>query len=152
MGYARVNWGRIQKTFKSRVPKIKFRQPEGRNKKQSKILGNALCDGKHFHLVLNEILDEFNSCGYSLQDNFLDRLRDMDYATFLKTSYWRAIKEYCHKRAYSECEACGSKDNIEVHHMTYKHARRELFYLDDLIVLCRRCHAEAHKKSLHESH
>lgn len=49
------------------------------------------------------------------------------------------------------CQICGSKVNLEVHHLTYyvdghSIVGREAEYLDKLITLCGKCHAAQHKK------
>lgn len=67
-----------------------------------------------------------------------------NYAKFLKTSYWKKVRLLVFKRDGFKCVICGSTENINVHHSTYKHHFDELNHLDDLITLCKNCHNEAH--------
>ena len=41
-----------------------------------------------------------------------------------------------------ECEVCGCSVNLNVHHESYRNYGNE--DLDDLVVLCRKCHEERH--------
>lgn len=41
-----------------------------------------------------------------------------------------------------ECVACGSKEDLHIHHKRYKYPIR----ITDLVRLCRRCHVEIHQK------
>jgi 5-methylcytosine-specific restriction endonuclease McrA len=41
------------------------------------------------------------------------------------------------------CVACGSTADLEVHHLTPARAADDPFDVDDLVTLCRRCHAQA---------
>lgn len=72
------------------------------------------------------------------------RLMAMDYGDFLKTKYWTAISMYLKHKADGKCSRCGSTDNLNVHHKSYAHHGLELFYLDDLTVLCEHCHSGEH--------
>lgn len=69
-----------------------------------------------------------------------------DYRRYLSSNKWRdkrseaiAVSGYC-------CEKCGVSKwsvRLEVHHITYERLGEER--LGDLMVLCRECHAEAHR-------
>jgi 5-methylcytosine-specific restriction endonuclease McrA len=45
-------------------------------------------------------------------------------------------------RARNKCELCGKRVPLDVHHRTYDRYGDEL--VDDLIALCRECHARHH--------
>lgn len=67
--------------------------------------------------------------------------REYYRTVYLKTDHWRHLKS--RKLAIVKaCEFCGSKSNLDVHHRRY----RQLYdvELDDLAVLCRKCHDELH--------
>ena len=72
----------------------------------------------------------------------LKELKTMDYAVYLKTPEWiaksRQAKERCH--CCQECGACGVE--LHVHHLTYERRGEEL--PEDLVVLCKSCHAKVH--------
>ena len=79
----------------------------------------------------------------ALYDNArLAELKSMDYQTFLKTDEWQRKRLDAIENARGQCERCGSKDGIQVHHKTYERRGEEL--PEDLIVLCLRCHKNEH--------
>src|SRR5208282_4015560 len=69
------------------------------------------------------------------------------YFAYLKTPHWRAFKErWCKWYGRSGrwgCMICGEK-RFELHHTTYERIGHEL--LTDVVPLCRRHHAEAHRR------
>jgi len=73
----------------------------------------------------------------------IDRLKVMQYTGFLKTLYWRIIRE----RVIAEqicCQYCGSKNQLNVHHLDYSQRGQEYRDLSCLILLCRDCHGTEH--------
>lgn len=70
----------------------------------------------------------------------------LTYQDFLHSPYWRVVREYALERARYRCELCGSKRRLNVHHKTYEHHGLEHLHTEDLIVLCKRCHARFHGK------
>jgi len=72
--------------------------------------------------------------------------KNLSYGEFLKTSYWAVVREYVLESRGGCCAICPSKKNLNVHHKTYIHHFYEHAHLEDLIVLCRECHAKFHNK------
>ena len=71
----------------------------------------------------------------------------MNYYDFLKTPYWKIISEKVKKKSKYRCQRCGSRNNLEVHHITYdNHGREHIFWKEDLICLCSICHRSKHKQ------
>ena len=69
-----------------------------------------------------------------------------DYANYLRTEHWRALRQVMLCRAGGYCRRCREQsDQLEVHHRDYRHlgAERER----DLIVLCHECHSIEHRKN-----
>ena len=67
----------------------------------------------------------------------------MTYSEYIQTEEWAALREQALIRACYECEECGSPFRLQVHHIEYLsdwHSDN----LDNLKVLCRKCHAWAH--------
>lgn len=65
------------------------------------------------------------------------------YRAYLKTEHWAALRQQAIDRDGTQCVQCGSSKNINVHHIRY----RQTFWdtlLEDLKVLCRKCHAKEH--------
>lgn len=57
--------------------------------------------------------------------------RQKDYHTFRESLL----------EIYDGCQRCGSKENLEIHHLTYLSPK-----FKDLIILCRNCHRQLHRK------
>lgn len=77
-------------------------------------------------------------------------LQAMPYDEFLQTIYWDIIRGYKLYKAHYKCELCNQNGQLHVHHKTYENHGNEHEHLDDLIVLCRDCHAKFHNKLDHE--
>lgn len=103
---------------------------------------NILCPNFHKKTVDINMLIEFSKENKNLEEFIIK----MKYSDFLKTLYWRSITKYKKERSNYKCELCGSTENLQIHHKTYIHHGKEIFYLNDLIVLCGRCHKNEHKR------
>lgn len=73
-------------------------------------------------------------------------LQEMPYSNFLKTHYWEIVRNYVLYKKNNKCHLCPNNKYLQVHHRTYEHRGSEIFHLDDLIVLCKRCHSKHHDK------
>lgn len=70
-------------------------------------------------------------------------IKNMPYNDFLTTKYWQAItkqKKYNHP----SCEKCKGTEKLHTHHPNYDIRGYELFKMDELVVLCHRCHLDEH--------
>lgn len=66
------------------------------------------------------------------------------YSAFINSPQWRAIRAGAIFAAGAQCENCGSRRRLEVHHLTYaRFGGCEL--PSDLRVLCERCHQAEHE-------
>lgn len=66
-----------------------------------------------------------------------EQLRDKRWHIFRS-----AALEYYHRR----CACCGSKENLQVHHIRYKKERYAWEYnFNDVVVLCKDCHKKEHE-------
>lgn len=68
----------------------------------------------------------------------------MSYEKFLQSVYWKKVRKIILKRDNHMCRICQSKDNLAVHHTTYKHHLDEMNHLDNLMTMCNGCHHEFH--------
>ena len=75
-----------------------------------------------------------------------DYLNSLSYVDFLKTNYWVNIRKKILKKYGYKCALCDNVNELNVHHRTYKNHGREHEHLEDLIVLCKECHAKFHDK------
>jgi uncharacterized protein YlaI len=67
-----------------------------------------------------------------------------DYATYLQSSEWRRFRQERIDKDHHRCVICGSRDNLNVHHLNYK----VMYEVDWLVTLCRDCHSRLHKEIL----
>jgi len=56
---------------------------------------------------------------------------------------WRVLRAKVLLRDGEHCQKCGSKDRLEVHHVTPRHLGGS-DELSNLVTLCKKCHARAH--------
>jgi len=70
---------------------------------------------------------------------------NLDYNEYLHSIYWEIIKQYLHY-SHRQCALCGLKKYLDVHHKTYEHLGYEILFLEDLEVICFRCHKKIHEK------
>jgi 5-methylcytosine-specific restriction endonuclease McrA len=69
---------------------------------------------------------------------------DIGYREYLRSDWWRAQVIYARERAGNRCQLCNDGQALSVHHRTYERLGYEAE--QDLIVLCRACHAKFHDK------
>lgn len=70
----------------------------------------------------------------------------IDYHAYLNTEQWHRLKRQRILFDRLQCAMCGTAKNLQVHHITYERLGRE--ELDDLITLCKECHAKVHENDL----
>jgi hypothetical protein len=61
-------------------------------------------------------------------------------------SYWGEVKKRVHERD-RVCQHCGSSQRLHVHHKNYFHRGDELNHMEDLVLLCSKCHGTLHRTS-----
>lgn len=71
-----------------------------------------------------------------------ERPEILNYHEYLRSDSWRRVRERKLREAGRVCSLCPSVSNLHVHHRTYERLGKER--LDDLVVLCRRCHSRHH--------
>lgn len=67
------------------------------------------------------------------------------YRKHLKSDYWCSVRADVLTRDKNTCQHCGSRRNLQIHHLTYEHVYQEKEYLQDLLTLCEDCHKTEHK-------
>jgi 5-methylcytosine-specific restriction endonuclease McrA len=65
------------------------------------------------------------------------------YSEYMKSDRWRRVRERRIFKDRGMCFVCGSRHNLEVHHVSYRNLGRER--MRDLITLCREHHRMFHK-------
>jgi len=72
-----------------------------------------------------------------------------DYKEYLLSKKWSWYRIKILKRDNFQCSECESKENLNVHHLTYRNLGNE--QMKDLITLCNKCHKKAHFYDLNKS-
>jgi len=69
------------------------------------------------------------------------RLGKRKYKSHLKSKHWKEIREFFKGKP---CTKCNSKENINIHHLTYRFlgTKKER---DSCIPLCKYCHKDVHE-------
>lgn len=69
---------------------------------------------------------------------------ESDYQAISKE--WQEIRDFIQKRDGGKCRYCGSAINVQVHHRQYPELWGEE-NMDDLELVCLKCHAKIHNKT-----
>lgn len=81
-----------------------------------------------------------------------EELRSMTYYEYLKTPEWRDKRAAAIHRAAYRCQLCNAHGNdvvLQAHHRSYETLGQELS--NDLVVLCKPCHARHHYSNRHSA-
>ena len=70
----------------------------------------------------------------------------MNYHEYMESDEWKAVRGKRMKLDHFQCTMCGTAKNLTVHHITYDRLGRE--DMDDLITLCKGCHAKVHENDI----
>ena len=68
---------------------------------------------------------------------------DERYSEYLKSEKWREVRQKVIERDGYVCSVCGSKEDLCVHHLTYRHIYDET--MEDLVTVCTNCHRDIHE-------
>ena len=69
-------------------------------------------------------------------------MNKQEYQEYLKSEHWKNLRGQKIRGKGAICEICGSKENINIHHMEYKNIYDIKAY--QLRVLCKTCHETIH--------
>lgn len=67
-----------------------------------------------------------------------------NYDVFLNSNYWKYVRDLKIATSGGKCQICGCRKGLNVHHNTYAHHYNEHLHLEDLVVLCSKCHEKFH--------
>lgn len=82
-----------------------------------------------------------------VDDGIAEYIKALPYAVFLKTPYWEAIARRVRSNAKFKCQICSSKETLNIHHNTYaRHGYEHIYWKEDLICTCNKCHSKHHGK------
>jgi hypothetical protein len=87
---------------------------------------------------------------YLVRDSILRNHGYKSYDEFLRSEYWKSVREKVktgkYKEKYCKCNICDSEENIHLHHNTYRWMLTK-YELREIISLCRDCHLRLHQIS-----
>lgn len=66
------------------------------------------------------------------------------YNAYIASPEWQEKRKEVFEHKWCACEACGSTKYLHIHHGTYRRLYNEK--IEDLFVLCGKCHTELHEK------
>lgn len=69
-------------------------------------------------------------------------LRRLRYREYLRSAHWHRVRTLALERAQYQCALCPETSTLDVHHKSY--ARKGFEQPEDVVVLCRGCHARHH--------
>lgn len=78
-------------------------------------------------------------------DTTAQDINRMTYAEYLKSGHWKELRKRRLKLDKYSCQLCATKDGLHVHHKHYRGGLAQT-KLEDLITLCKDCHAKHHGK------
>ncbi len=99
--------------------------------------------GREMFRSLHTPIKRFSALQKLITSQEIARLKAIQYKGFLKTLYWRIIREYIIAE-HTCCQYCGSKNQLNVHHLEYSQRGQEYRDLSCLVLLCRDCHKTGH--------
>jgi 5-methylcytosine-specific restriction endonuclease McrA len=76
-----------------------------------------------------------------------ERHKFLSYYDYLHSDEWQRKRRQRLKLDGYRCQMCGSGTNVQVHHISYDNLRKDA-EIDDLVTLCRACHAKVHSTDL----
>jgi hypothetical protein len=71
-------------------------------------------------------------------------MNGLEYNRYITSAYWLARRDAYWRSHPKICQACGSGDDIQLHHQTYERVGHELD--EDLVPLCQVCHSLVHQR------
>jgi hypothetical protein len=64
------------------------------------------------------------------------------YKEYLHSEHWQQMRKKVYESRKAECQKCQGRKTLEIHHLTYERIGHES--LDDLLILCGKCHEKEH--------
>jgi hypothetical protein len=89
------------------------------------------------HVILQYEWDMLTSAPSKIKNKF-------EYLYYLQSDEWKELSQRVKEKAGWKCSECGSRENLEVHHLTYDRLFNEC--IEDLVCLCSQCHENRHRE------
>jgi len=101
-------------------------------------------DNSTFHI---ELMLPYNEIGKKINFSDMqtsDKVKPNNYHIYLLSEQWAIVKRIALAFFNNQCQLCGSKEKLNVHHKNYSKVGNET--LEDVILLCNECHKTFHNK------
>ena len=69
-------------------------------------------------------------------------MRNMQYNEYLKSDHWQKLRKLAWYKFPHKCSICGTKDDLVLHHRTYKDLGHES--LNQITIICQTHHTAIH--------
>ena len=69
---------------------------------------------------------------------------------YYQSAYWNRVRGAILYGRGGKCEQCASTLNLQVHHASYEHVFSDMSHLENLKLLCEKCHHIVTKKAREE--
>jgi len=105
----------------------------------------------HYINLYRDIINKRYNVSVKINKNIKEHISSewfFRYGLYLNSSEWQQIRSKVIEIDFESCTKCGDTDYLQVHHTTYDNVGRE--NIDELITLCRSCHADLHNMDYHE--
>lgn len=67
----------------------------------------------------------------------------MNYRNYLNTPHWQKLKSLAMHAAKGRCESCGTRENLQGHHLQYL-GNPNRCTKEDIVIMCEDCHNAVH--------
>lgn len=84
-------------------------------------------------------------------ESHIQACRELKYSDYLRDEYWNIFSRWFIWLRGEKCQVCACTKWLNVHHNNYDHQGVEYLYLNDVVVLCYRCHGLFHKYGKHRN-
>lgn len=96
------------------------------------------------YLYTNDEFEIIKNHKYLSKQSIKQYLNSLPYKEFLRTRYWKIIRNIIIRRDGHNCMLCCNGNDLQVHHKRYFNKGVEYEHLDELITLCSDCHKKFH--------
>lgn len=136
----------IHQEYKDRQQKL-FKLQEERDRLTTELAERRLeASRKKVENTLDTARAEERRKYYQTDMTFLPNTLYDEYQSYLRSSKWRNLRKKAIKRDGHRCTHCGYIGKLDVHHVHYAGIFEMDFSLDQLIAVCKECHADIHKE------
>lgn len=98
----------------------------------------------YFHQPIQKVGDAYTPVPYDTDPVANPFMPAAEKLAYLRSPAWQSLRNQVLYRDRRQCQTCGCKTRLNVHHITYKNLGAEP--LDNLVTLCDTCHTALHEE------